>query len=927
MDAALSEFVQYTGADPGLARDLLEGKNWDLNAALNDFNVLYREADSSRPPPVPRPSNGTTIDSTMAAEVRAVQRRPERPPLVRQEDLKDKRLSRGISHASASLVSMVRTAVEKDESATTEDKMHFFIETPVYTFVLPDLTVYSDDFREFLERDLIETSTLVALEQAGQLNWWAEVCACQRLLPLQTSGDGNCLLHAASLGMWGFHDRLLTLRKALYNTLSSSGARGALKRRWRFHQTEENKEAGLVYSEEEWEREWQDLLKLASAEPRHRPGSMGGGGGGSSTNSHLETVSEDDAGLCYESLESFHVFVLALVLRRPVIIVADTVLRDSNGEALAPIPFGGIYLPLECKPDECHRSPLVLTYDQAHFSALVAMEQSEVDEQHRLITVVPITDHNHKLLPVHFVSDPGLSWIWEKDPQGPEKVAKLKLNEDQKLKLLEQYLNVVKVPLKGKTIPADVLNSVESASQTSEDARSSSGSFDSGSEPDSTNSNHSGKGGKTKAAKQLSSVATRIGSFGKTMGNKLKKNLGMYNSKHNGKGGEKHGGKLERKESKNGKGDLKLEKSHPVQNGPVDEKDGGVSVNGTPTHAAAKEHQPLVRGKDYILAAKMSIEKRHKYQQEMIDNYLSLAQERFADHCEKKRREEEDKKKLAAQIKHEQELMMKPMPCMTEGCALYGTAATNYLCTSCFERQKHSMAVDYASWKVNGAKGHVVSAGYATLPTPGKHNTQSYRSTYTIQEDGVVPSRKSPPSIPAPQLPARASPSLTRGGGGQRISYPSAVNSKYITQEDVPHRSATYPNCSDPPSSHSSPSHLPNYHPPPPYRAPNGPYNSQHNYYTLPRKVKQADYHLTAQVDRNHRMSPENSYSDDEVAGSWLRTKTRSPVRSTRLLPEREKIPCRMKCGYIGLEELDFYCTTCYKDRGRKVTHVYSPHK
>lgn len=42
---------------------------------------------------------------------------------------------------------------------------------------------------------------------------------------------------------------------------------------------------------------------------------------------------------------------------------------------MAPIGFGGIYLPLECSPADCHRSPLVLTYDAAHFSALVVMER------------------------------------------------------------------------------------------------------------------------------------------------------------------------------------------------------------------------------------------------------------------------------------------------------------------------------------------------------------------------------------------------------------------------------------------------------------------------------------------------------------------------------------------------------------------------
>ena len=97
-----------------------------------------------------------------------------------------------------------------------------------------------------------------------------------------------------------------------------------------------------------------------------------------------ERVSEENGEVFYESLEEFHVFVLAHILRRPIIVVADTILKDSNGEALAPIPFGGIYLPLECSPKECHRSPLLLTYDAAHFSALVAMENASEDQKAKL---------------------------------------------------------------------------------------------------------------------------------------------------------------------------------------------------------------------------------------------------------------------------------------------------------------------------------------------------------------------------------------------------------------------------------------------------------------------------------------------------------------------------------------------------------------
>jgi len=78
----------------------------------------------------------------------------------------------------------------------------------------------------------------------------------------------------------------------------------------------------------------------------------------------------------YESLEEFHVFVLAHVLRRPIIVLAETMLKDSSGSAFAPIPYAGVYLPLECKPSKCHHSPLLLAYHASHFSPLVCMQHA-----------------------------------------------------------------------------------------------------------------------------------------------------------------------------------------------------------------------------------------------------------------------------------------------------------------------------------------------------------------------------------------------------------------------------------------------------------------------------------------------------------------------------------------------------------------------
>lgn len=85
----------------------------------------------------------------------------------------------------------------------------------------------------------------IFLTLLGRLNWWTEIGACRKLFPMSTVGDGNCLLHAVSLGMWGFHDRMLTLRKALYTTLQHPFAKKGLKRRWKYDLWKENMNSGI----------------------------------------------------------------------------------------------------------------------------------------------------------------------------------------------------------------------------------------------------------------------------------------------------------------------------------------------------------------------------------------------------------------------------------------------------------------------------------------------------------------------------------------------------------------------------------------------------------------------------------------------------------------------------------------------------------
>lgn len=166
-----------------------------------------------------------------------------------------------------------------------------------YSLTLPDFE-RSDlfQFSSFLKKNLFDCSALHSLETTKRLNWWTNGGFCRKLWPLATAGDGNCLLHAASLAMWGFHDRNLTLRRALYAGLSSGEHKDALWRRWRFQQTRLSQQVGLVYSEMEWMREWDEIVAMASLEPRQTKN---------------ESANEN---VTYENLEGIHILALANIL-------------------------------------------------------------------------------------------------------------------------------------------------------------------------------------------------------------------------------------------------------------------------------------------------------------------------------------------------------------------------------------------------------------------------------------------------------------------------------------------------------------------------------------------------------------------------------------------------------------------------------------
>lgn len=129
--------------------------------------------------------------------------------------------------------------------------------------------------------------------------------------------------------------------------------------------------ANLHYTlnESQWSTTWKKLVKLAE-----QPG---------------------------KSLEQAHIFCLAHVLRRPVIVYGVKYVHNSTGEVLDYARFEGIYLPLLWGSGCCIKSPVVLGYTRGHFSALVGIQQESGDSS----ILLPLTDSQHQPLPLHFITE------------------------------------------------------------------------------------------------------------------------------------------------------------------------------------------------------------------------------------------------------------------------------------------------------------------------------------------------------------------------------------------------------------------------------------------------------------------------------------------------------------------------------------------
>ncbi|CAK7299801.1 Ubiquitin thioesterase ZRANB1 [Vulpes lagopus] len=260
-------------------------------------------------------------------------------------------------------------------------------------------TVQEKLFDEVLDRDVQKELE----EESPIINWSLELATRldSRLYALWNRTAGDCLLDSVLQATWGIYDKDSVLRKALHDSLHDCSH--WFYTRWKDWESWYSQSFGLHFSlrEEQWQEDWAFILSLAS-----QPGA---------------------------SLEQTHIFVLAHILRRPIIVYGVKYYKSFRGETLGYTRFQGVYLPLLWEQSFCWKSPIALGYTRGHFSALVAMENDGYGNRGAganlntdddvTITFLPLVDSERKLLHVHFLSAQELG------------------NEEQQEKLLREWLD------------------------------------------------------------------------------------------------------------------------------------------------------------------------------------------------------------------------------------------------------------------------------------------------------------------------------------------------------------------------------------------------------------------------------------------------------------------------------------------------------
>lgn len=192
-----------------------------------------------------------------------------------------------------------------------------------------------------------------------------------RLLPYWNGSSGDCLIDATCQCIFGVPlsaEHVLVLRHALATTMTQ--CESLLFPRFQHHRRREL--ANIQLTDEQWLQEWSELVSMA-ATPK-------------------------------QSLDAFHTFVLANMIRRPIVVVAVSVFRDYHGNALQNTSIQGVYLPLLWDNADCNKNPICIAYTRGHYTAMLSCcPHSSHGPEHQVY--IPVCNHYGVTLPVYGLLD------------------------------------------------------------------------------------------------------------------------------------------------------------------------------------------------------------------------------------------------------------------------------------------------------------------------------------------------------------------------------------------------------------------------------------------------------------------------------------------------------------------------------------------
>jgi len=103
-------------------------------------------------------------------------------------------------------------------------------------------------------------------------------------------------------------------------------------------------------------------------------------------------------------LGSIHIFALAHVIRRPIIVYADEFTYDARGNPIQACDMRGIYIPIALFPEDCCKTPIMLAFSSgvggmgSHFTALTGYFDKSG------MTKIPLCDNSGKIFKARYTN-------------------------------------------------------------------------------------------------------------------------------------------------------------------------------------------------------------------------------------------------------------------------------------------------------------------------------------------------------------------------------------------------------------------------------------------------------------------------------------------------------------------------------------------